>query len=256
MKIRTKIMLGFLILVGMLAIAGSISVYELKKIGSSVQSLLDDNYRSINAAKDMIEALEREDSGMLLLLSGKWKEGRDTIQSANKNFIQALEIAENNLTVKGEKAFVEQIQEDYKKYRKMWDQPIVGTIYENNLNWYLEDVHEAFKEVKASVQKLMSVNDKVMYETASGLKNRAHQAIMPGIIAILSALVFALLFNFFVNIYFVNPILSITHSIDDFLSSNKPVSLKVNTKDELADLAHSVSELVALVKLDRKKAKS
>ena len=77
MKIRTKILLGFLILAVMLAVAGAYSIYELTTIGTSVQKLLDDNYKSINAAKMMIEALEREDSGVLLLLSGKWKQGRE-----------------------------------------------------------------------------------------------------------------------------------------------------------------------------------
>lgn len=238
----------------MLAIAGGVSIYELRKIGSSVQALLDDNYRSINAAKEMIEALEREDSGMLLLLSGKWKEGRNTIQTANVNFKSALKTAENNLTITGEKALVEQIQEDYQKFSIMWDQPIVGTAYEGNLNWYFEDVHDAFKEVKASVQKLMSANDKVMYETASDLKNRARRAIMPGIIAIISAVLFTLLFNFFVNVYFVNPILSIIHSINSFLSNKKPVSVKVHSNDELADLSNSVSELITLAKFNLKKS--
>jgi len=54
MKIRTKILLGFLILSVMLAIAGAYSIYELTSIGSSVQQLLDDNYQSITAAKNSI----------------------------------------------------------------------------------------------------------------------------------------------------------------------------------------------------------
>ncbi|MBS3731428.1 MAG: hypothetical protein KGY42_00860 [Desulfobacterales bacterium] len=66
---------GFLTLAIMLAVAGAFSIYRLKTIGSPVQSLLDDNYRSINAAKKMTTSLEREDSGILLLLSGKWKGG-------------------------------------------------------------------------------------------------------------------------------------------------------------------------------------
>ena len=66
MKLRMKIMSGFLILVIMLALAGIFSIYELTTISSSVQSLLDDNYKSIIAAKKMIEALERHPSAAVV----------------------------------------------------------------------------------------------------------------------------------------------------------------------------------------------
>ena len=72
MRLRLKILSGFLILAFMLSIAGIWSIYELQSIGTSVQQLLEDNYKSIDASKIMLEALEREDSGILLLLSGKW----------------------------------------------------------------------------------------------------------------------------------------------------------------------------------------
>jgi NtrC-family two-component system sensor histidine kinase KinB len=253
MKIRMKIMTGFLILAVMLAVAGVFSIYELKTIGYSVQSLLDDNYRSITAAKKMIESLEREDSGTLLLLSGKWKEGRQTIQSADKNFLKALETAENNLTIPNEKEYVDRIRERYNAYRKMWERPIVDTAHEGNLNWYLEEVHKAFSEVKFAAQELMSINDKAMYETASNLKNRAHRAVMPGIIAILSALVFSFLFNFFVNIYIVNPILSIIRSIKSFLEKEELVFVKIDTNDEIADLSSSVYNLAVMIKTSPKR---
>lgn len=248
MRIRAKIMLGFLIPAVMLAAAGAFSIYELKAISSSVQSLLDDNYRSITAAKQMIEALEREDSGMLLLLSGNWKQGRQTIRAADEKFRQALQTAENNITVKGEKKHVENIRTLYRRYSGLWDRPIAGTENQGNLGWYFEDVHDAFRAVKAAVQDLMSANDKAMYETASDLKNRAHRAVMPLAVAILAALVFVLLFHFFINIYIVNPILSIIGSIERFVKYGDPVAVKVDTEDEIADLAASVSNLAAMVK--------
>ena len=108
----------------MLAVAGAYSIYELTSLSTSVQKLLDDNYRSINAAKQMIEALEREDSGILLLLSGKWKEGRATIVDADKNFAKAFDVASNNLTVPGEKNYTDKIDATYKAYRENWEGPL------------------------------------------------------------------------------------------------------------------------------------
>jgi methyl-accepting chemotaxis protein len=255
MKIRTKILLGFLILAVMLAAAGAYSIYELTSLSASVQKLLDDNYKSITASKQMIEALEREDSGILLLLSGKWKEGRSTIVDADENFKHFLAVAGNNVTIPGEKNFIEKIHAAYNVYRSNWDRPIVGTDYEGNLNWYFEKVHREFNEAKEAVQELMALNDKVMYQTASNLKNRARRAIMPGIVALSSALVFSLVFNFFVNLYIVNPILQLIQSIKNFLRSGQPVKLDIETKDELRDLADSIVNLSRLARIPEKDLK-
>jgi len=246
-KIRTKILLGFLILAVMLAAAGAYSIYELTSIGTSVQRLLDDNYKSINAAKQMIESLEREDSGILLLLSGKWKEGRTTIVDAHQNFQKAYGIASNNVTVPGEKGYIDKINAAYKTYRETWDRPIVGSEYEGNLDWYLTKVHRDFALVKTAVEDLMTLNDNTMYQTATALKDRAHRTVMPGIVAILTALVFAFIFNFFVNLYVVNPIISMIKSINRFLQSSEPIKLHIDTGDELQDLAASISNLSKLV---------
>ena len=248
MKIRTKILLGFLILAVMLGVAGAYSIYELTSISTSVQKLLDDNYKSINAAKQMVEALEREDSGVLLLLSGKWKEGRATIVDAHRNLEKAFDIASHNVTIPGEKDVVDKIYAQYQVYRNNWDRPIVGTEYEGNLNWYFEKVHRDFTEVKSTVESLMTINDNAMYQTASTLKNRAHRAVMPGIVAILTALVFTIIFNFFVNLYVVNPILSIIKAIKNFLQSGEPIKLSIETSDELHELAASIVNLTAMIR--------
>lgn len=232
----------------MLAVAGAYSIYELTSISTSVQKLLDDNYKSINAAKQMMEALEREDSGILLLLSGKWKEGRTTILDAHRNFEKAFDIASHNVTIPGEKDLVDKINAQYQTYRSSWDRPIVGTEYESNPNWYFEKAHQNFTEVKTTVEKLMALNDTAMYQTASTLKNRAHRAVMPGIVAILTALVFTVIFNFFVNLYVVNPILSIIKAIKNFLKSGEPIKLSIETSDELHELAASIVNLTAMIR--------
>lgn len=254
MSLRFKILSGFLILALMLAIAGVWSIYELNSIGTSVQELLDDNYRSIKAAEMMTEALERQDSGILLLLLGKWEEGRKIIDSADDLFKKGYQIAENNLTIPGERDFVERIRQQYIIYRNMWKKPIVGTNKQGNLDWYFRNLHAEFLNVKSAVNELKELNEETLYRTASGLKNRANRAVMPGIVAVISALVFSLIFSYFVNQYMVNPINKMVHGIKDFLERGKTFDVTVETKDEISDLSsaiRSLSSKVSLAERDR-----
>jgi len=245
MKLRAKILSGFLILIVMLFMAGVWSIYELTFMGSSVQRLLDDNYKSINAAKIMIEALEREDSAVLLVISGKKEQGGSIAESADKLFQRGFKIARENVTVDGEQACIDAIASKYKTYQNMWKKPTGGTRNEGNLNWYFQEVHKAFMDVKLFVNKLMELNDQTMYQTASDLKNRAHRAIMPGIVAILSAIVFAVIFTYFVNFYVVGPMVKIEKGVQEFIENGKPFDVKIETNDELHKLASALGQLCA-----------
>jgi len=245
MGIRKKILFGFLILATMLLLAGAWSIYELRTVGSSVQRLLDDNYKSINAANSMTEALEREDSAVLLLLSGNWKQGREIIDSADRSFQVAFRIAENNVTVPGEETYIAEIQKAYRAYKELWIRPIVGTSREKNLDWYFQEAHGAFQRVKITVSRLRALNAQVMYETGTQVRDKAHRAVIPGVVAILSALIFTVIFNYFVNHYMVSPIINMTNSVQQFLKTNEPFQLEVETKDELQHLARAIGNLIA-----------
>ena len=71
-------------------------------------------------------------------------------------------------------------------YKKLWERPIVDTGKEGDIIWYFEDVHHVFLSVKYAVNELINLNDRMMFETATELKNRSQRSIIPGIVAIVS----------------------------------------------------------------------
>lgn len=245
MGLRFKILSGFLILSIMLLIAGVWSIYQLRSVGTSVQKMLNDNYKSINAAKMMLEALEREDSAILLLILGKWQEGRAIIASGDSLYQKGFQIASNNLTISGEEAYLDSLKANYNKFKTLWERPIVGTTKEGDLNWYFQEIHSAFLDVKVAVNAIMDLNDTIMFKTASELENKSNRAIMPGIVAIMSALVFTLIFNYFVNYYAVSPIVRITDRVKKFIANGLPFDVNIETKDEFFDLAVAIKTLCA-----------
>jgi HAMP domain-containing protein len=245
MKLRVKILSGFLILAIMLACAGVVSIYELLSIGSSFNSLLSDNYKRINAAKSMIEALENEDSGVLQILAGQWQKGRETIESGDRSFRQAFETAKGNITIPNEDKYVERISADYRGYKDLWSKSLAGMDTKQNLNWYFEEIHEAFQTVKKSVEDLMLLNDEAIYQTASSMHDRAHRAIMPGIVAIISALVFVLVFNYFINFYVIKPISILVREVKNNIKTRGTIDIEIDSKDELHDLATAIKEFAA-----------
>ena len=248
LKLRFKILSGFVILSLMLFIAGLWSIYEFSSIGVSVQNILDDNYKSIQAAKSMKEALEREDSGILMLLLGNREQGHSILTSADSLFNKKFEMAYNNITIENEHEHLELIKDRYAAYRKVWKKPLEEFGKEGGLDWYFKKVHPLFLSVNESVDDLINLNDQVMYQTASSLKTRSERAIMPGIIAIISALIFTFIFNYMVNYYMIGPIVRITKATNLFKEKRVPFNVKIETRDEIHDLAQSIDGLCSSVK--------
>jgi len=253
MKIKFKILAGFFLIIAMLVVAGSMSIYEFSKLSGSVTALIDDNYKTIEACKKMNEALEREDSGILLLISGQWEKGRDILATADSVFNSAYTIAKNNVTEEDEDKFIAQIESTYRTFKEEWEHPIVGTEKENSIDWYYEHIHTNFLLAKSDVEKLMTLNQDSMYDESLDLKDKAHRAIMPGIVAIVAALIFLIIFNFFVSKYFVNPITNLVYSLKSFSSGSQKFDADIKSKDELKVLETEIQNLISRLKLSQKK---
>lgn len=249
MKLRAKILSGFFILALMLVIAGAWSIYQLNSLGTSVQQLLDENYRSIKAADMMSQALERQDSAILLFLMGNWEEGQKILKSAHVSFTEGLRIAQKNLTISGERDYVERIKVKYESFHDLWTKPIVGTEKEGNLSWYFTTTHDVFLDLKSSINKLKALNEETLYQTASSLKNKANRAVVPGTVAIVSALVFSLIFTYLVDQFMVSPIIRITRCIENFTKKETNFDVEIKTKDEIEDLASAIHNLCSKVTL-------
>lgn len=248
MKIKTKILSGFILIIAMLIIAGFMSIFEFSRLSKSVRALIDDNYKTIQATETMIEALEREDSGILLLVSGHWKEGRDILKSADSSFFVAFDISKNNITEIDEDKCIELIEKSYQKYKNIWERPIVGTSKENSFHWYFTEVHPNFIIIKSDVEALMSLNQESMYKESTELKEKAHRALMPSIIAIISSLVFLVIFNFLIGKYYVKPIKKLIHSLKYYNSNTQNFDAGISTNDEFKELEKEIQSLIYKIK--------
>lgn len=243
-KLKLKILAGFMLLVAMLALAGTISITEFVKLSKSFTAIIDDNYKSIQAAKSMLESLEREDSGYLLLLLGQTEEGKKIIASADSSFKLAYGIARNNITENDEGYYIDTILSTYLTFKLKLMEPVFESGNIRLIEKYKTEVHKNFLNAKNAVGKLMDLNQKSMHEEAASLKDKSHRAIMPGIISIIASLVFALLLSFFISKYFVNPIIKLTHAIGNYRPGVQVFDFGVKSEDEIKNLEQEIIFLI------------
>jgi methyl-accepting chemotaxis protein len=243
-KLKFKIFASFMLLIALLAVAGTLSIVEFIKLSNSVHGIIDDNYKSIEASKTMLEALEREDSGILLMLLGAGQEAVDITKSADSAFMAAFQIAKNNITEENEEELISLIKTSYSEFVSGWNKPIVTYDNTDQLSLYKNSIHKNFLTVKTHVNKLMHVNQTSMYKRASDLKEKSKRAIMPGIVAIISAVIFSAVLNFFISRYFVKPLTDLANAIDNYKDGNLDLNVNLTSNDEIKKLEQSVANLL------------
>lgn len=242
--LKLKIIASFIFFIATLAIAGLISIIEFRWFNNSIHSLIEDNYKSIDAAKTMIQELEREDSGILLLMLGEKQKGLQIIHSADSLFKVAFNIAKNNLTEKNEEKFIENIKNAYLAYKTSWEKALLSSLKMSNIKWYTDDIHIKFSDSKKAVNKLMTLNQTSMYKEASDLKEKSKSVIMPGMASILAALMMSLILIFLITRYFVNPISELVNTVNNYKEGDKLLKSNVTTNNEIKKLEQAISDLL------------
>ncbi|MDX9770773.1 MAG: MCP four helix bundle domain-containing protein [Tenuifilaceae bacterium] len=243
-SLKLKILAGFMLLIALLTVAGAVSVVEFLKLSRSVNALIEDNYKTIEVTRTMLESLERTDSGVLLYLLGEKEEGRKIIASASATFDQALDAATNNITEANEDSYISIISDKYEQFSIKLNKTLSNNYHGGAMGWYHGEIYQSFLNVKHAVDELMSLNQSSMYEEATILKEKSHRAIMPGIVAIVGALVFSLLLSFFISKYYITPLSSLSDAIKTFTPRESQLRSNIKSEDEIKKIEVEVNNLI------------
>ncbi|MEZ5330734.1 MAG: HAMP domain-containing protein [Thermoanaerobaculia bacterium] len=159
MNLRTKLLLGYGYLVGLLLLAAGSAMLGFLTLSEGIDVVLDNNYRSIRASMDMVDALERQDSATLAALLDD--PGQESLEPFEQAFAEALATARGNVTEPREPEILDTISRQYEGYRNERDE-LVRERPERPLASYRERVSPQFAALKHTVLQLLEVNQEAM----------------------------------------------------------------------------------------------
>jgi len=250
MGIRVKILLGFMILVSMLFISGAFSIFELTKQGRAVKMMITESYRSIDYSKQMLDALERQEKIILYHIGGKDIDAKHQFDEVDNLFDLNLDSARMNLTFKNEEEIIDSISFFYNEFKEKSLRMFELNVY--TLETYIDSSQITELKTTDQIKKLMLLNQQEFYESAAFHENSAQRAIVPGLIVILTSIIFTFIFTYLVNHYFVSPIIKLTKGINDYVKYHKPFEVQLETRDEIFSLKESIKDLISFIRLNKK----
>jgi PAS domain S-box-containing protein len=159
-SVKFRLILIFIVILSTLTLSNLWAIFNFKVLNNTVEKIFDSNYKSIAAAQQMESIIERQDSLQLSYLSTKDQKYIDAFIKAEKEFQNFLKQAKNNVTEKGEKDFVSELDTSYNSY--------INTFYKflakENLQteYYFSEIFPKFEKIKSSCKNLLELNQNAM----------------------------------------------------------------------------------------------
>lgn len=239
MSLRKKILIGYGITLGLMAAIMLWAVVNLVSLGRASDAILRENYKSILAAENMIDAIERQDSAALLTLLEYREEGLTQFRENETSFLQWLGRAKDNITIEGEADILRSIEEGYSDYLVAFS-TLRGAVINGQTEaspYYHETVLRAFKVVRNECTSLREINQSTMFKASGRAGEVAARAIWSTCVVALTALALGLGFSLLLSARLAHPVREMIRAADALAEGDYEVRTPEVGSDEVSRLA-------------------
>ena len=244
--LRGKLALGFAGLLALLFVVGAQSISMLERLGGSIDVILRENYKSVVAAQEMKEALERIDSGALFSLAGDAERGRALVELQRPRFEKALAIELGNITIVGEQERAERVRDLFASYATILPQVLdEEQPTEARSRVYFAQLLPRFQEIKRGAEEILQLNQTNMVEANDRARALAADARRRMILLLAAGAALAIGLVAFLSRAILGPLSRLTESAREIERGNLDLVVPVAARDELGQLAEAFNAMAS-----------
>jgi two-component system, NtrC family, sensor histidine kinase KinB len=247
---RKKILLGYGASLLLIIVVLSWAMILILRLGRASESILRENYQSIQAAENMIDAVERQDSATLLILLGYEQQGASEFRENENVFLQRLGRAKDNITIPGEKEIIDALEKGYARY--LLEISNLQLLYRSDRIKAADSYHEVilplFRSIRDTCIKLRDLNHETMYATSNRANKISVQAVFSISVIGAASVILVIVFSLFLSHLISRPVTELKEAALHVAQGNYNVQVPVRGSDELTLLATQFNLMVEKLK--------
>lgn len=245
-SLKNKITLVYLFLVLTIAVVGSSSVASFYKLNQALNTLMNNNFKSINAVNSMLDAIEDQNTAVLNYIQTKEEANVELFFMNSEAFHHAYNAELNNITEPGEKNLVANINSSYTKYSNLFSE--LQSIKNNYgsqqaLDYYDSNMLPSFNSLKLYLKDLSSLNENAMVSGKNTVvKNSRYTMYIIFVLSLIAVIGGLAVSRFFVN-KFLSPITILIHTIKSIREGNLNQQILIYSQDEIGELSREFNNM-------------
>ncbi|MBK7157209.1 MAG: PAS domain S-box protein [Ignavibacteria bacterium] len=242
MKLKTLILWGYILMGAVILVLSLFSIYFIESLNKASQTILKDNYLSIESANKMIDNLDIIDNSQVILSSDSYRDKtvfHNEYKESKSIFENSLSISEGNITETGEREVLQNLRKEYQSYISK----IESADSSGSGNRYTMELLPSYKKVKQLCYELLSLNEKAMLRKNDEVKNisRDTEIYMLAITAVSLFLVLVIILKAPGTI--IQPIYELTKKVGAISEKKYSERIEVKSENEVGMLALSFNKM-------------
>lgn len=241
-KIKTQILLGYLLMAIMVIILGATGIYFINKLSETPDKILKDNYKSILAIQNMIDEIDNMDNAIIIYISGKKEKPIivNIFEESGRRYFENLEIAESNITEEGEAELLVELRKTSEEYEKAFKNNMNSL---QNINAYDSLISQKYNIVKSKCYEILNLNHKGMQKRRDSAIELSQNAVYYMIITSLVSLLIVLIVAIKIPSRVVNPLKEFTEKVKAIADKKYSERISISSGNELGILGNSFNSM-------------
>ena len=242
---RRRIILGLAPIFILILAMGAYAVLLFAKLGTRVDVILRENFRSVLAGQQMKEASERMDSGLFFSLVGEEERGRSLYAENLPIFLEGLRIEAGNITLPGEDKLVAELRHSHDAYTARAEAFWQSADLEKRRTMYFSELLPLFTRIKDTAQEIISINQDAMVKADRDARELSARSTRYMVLASLLGMAVAIYFAMRLQKSILQPIQALTAVSKELGEGKLDQVVPVESKDELGELADAFNKMAA-----------
>jgi NtrC-family two-component system sensor histidine kinase KinB len=240
---KKRIFFGLASIFVLIVAMGVYAVVLFAKLGSRVDVILRENFRSVLAGQQMKEAAERMDSGLFFSLVGEEERGRDLYTRNLPVFKEALKTELGNITLPGEGELADELRRLHDDYTTeanvFWQTSDLG----QRRSMYFGQMLPMFTRSKDTAQEIIAINQDAMVKADREARDLSARSTRHMILASALGIGAAMFFAVRLQNAILKPIQALTAVSKELGEGKLDQIVPVESHDELGQLADAFNKM-------------
>jgi len=250
-SLRSKILLGFTIILLIMFFATLWSIYNFYRLNEQIKITMQQNYTSIIAADNMGRALDEQLQAIVIMYNQNFEEGEKQFEKTKQDFYFWYDHARESVPASQEieiKNILDELNSEYQRFVKDISDNIDYNIYIPNKRQTLQSDFVRFVDeiqlIKKRNNKILEINHSALNSAVAKVKDITQGATITILVILFGAIIVSLAFGSQFSDYIVKPITDLRLSVTHIAEGNFNERIEIDENgDEISSLAEEFNKM-------------